>query len=41
MVLGHLITTGSVIEGRHNIFRDYREVSAPEMEDAYEAAIKK
>lgn len=41
MVLGHLITTGSVIEGRQNIFRDYREVSAPEMEDAYEAAIKK
>jgi hypothetical protein len=41
MVLGHLITSGSVIEGRNYFFRDYREVSAPEMEYAYEDAIKK
>jgi hypothetical protein len=40
-VFGHLITTGSVIEGRNYFFRDYREVSSPEMEDAYADAIKK
>lgn len=36
----HIISDGSVIETRNYMFRDYREVSAPEMEDAYAEAIK-
>ena len=39
-IFNHSISTGSVIETRNYMFRDYREVSVPEMEDAYESEIK-
>jgi len=39
-VFNHVITTGSVIETPNYMFRDYREVSLPEMEEAYESEIK-
>lgn len=40
-IYGQIISSGVVIEGRNYMFRDYREVSAPEMEYAYEEELKK
>jgi hypothetical protein len=40
-VLYHLITTNNLVESEGVMYRDYREVSAPEMEEAYAEDLSK